>query len=478
MSGLLVDRSSLTALSTLRTASAAREEAQSQLSTGLKINEAKDNAAYFLVANTTRSDTVILQGIRENLTIARNGIATALAGIASIQQNVDNIRDAIIVAQQGDIAIPQLSRAVEEQVQAIKDVINGADFAGTNYLQQGNNQTIVSGLDRTGGGFSFDTLDVRSAALDDRPLDLFLNGEGYLETGGELVFEAENYYIAEDGDGHFWEPAAARPGFIRVDDQGPNNGWVSQADVENNAPEVRYRATLQNPGTYYVWVRGVADANPRGNSDSIHIGLNGQRLTQDGGLTGFGGSPNWARRDTYTGQAVRFDVTSAGVYDINIWAREDGVAIDKIILTQDPGYVLTGTGPAENQFVAPGADYLMDPAEGADRREAAGFIELIERVLPEEAAANFRTALTLLDAAQAKLNRAAAGLGATESRILRQQQFLRDLGDGLDQSIGALVEADLDELSSEVVATQIREQFAIDALTRTNERRSLLLQLF
>ncbi|NRA29932.1 MAG: hypothetical protein HRU11_06670, partial [Parvularculaceae bacterium] len=228
----------------------------------------------------------------------------------------------------------------------------------------------------------------------------------------------------------------------------------------------------------YVWVRGVADANPRGNSDSIHIGLNGQRLTGNGGLTGFGGSPTWGRRDTYTGQPVQFNVSAPGVYDINIWAREDGVAIDKIILTQDASYVPTGTGPAENQFVTPGADYLMDPTEGEARRESAGFIELIERVLPEEAALNFRTALTLLDAAQVKLNRAAAGLGATQSRIERQQTFLSDLDAGLDQAVGALVDAELDELSSQLVATRVREQFAINALSSANERKALILQLF
>ncbi|MEM7670885.1 MAG: flagellin, partial [Pseudomonadota bacterium] len=428
-------------------------------------------------AAATRGDIEVVRGIRENLNLARGAVTTALSGIGAIQNNIDNIRDALIMAQSGQAAVPQLSKAVDEQMKAIHDTIDAADFSGTNLLKTGQDQTIISGLDRTGGGYSFETMTLGSAALDNRPLDLFLNGEGYLETGGQLVFEAENYYVAETGDGHFWENAAARPGFIRVDDQGPNNFWASEAAVAN-APEVRYRATLQTPGTYYVWVRGVADANPRGNSDSIHIGLNGQRLTQDGGLTGFGAGPTWGRRDTYTGQAVQFDVNSAGVYDINIWAREDGVAIDKIILTQDPGYVPSGTGPAENQFVTPGVDYLMDPAEGKAHREAAGFIELIERVRPEEAAVNFRTALTLLDAAEAKLRRAASGLGATERRIIDQQEFLQQTEQGLEGAVGALVDAELDELSSRLQATQVREQLAALSLSINNGRKSLVLRLF
>lgn len=477
MTSIFTDRASLTALRTLRKAGNDADEVRQQLASGLKIDEAKDNPAFFVVAAATRGDVEVVRGIRDNLNLARGAVTTALSAIGAIQSNVDNIRGALIMAQSGQGAIPELSKAVDEQLKAIFDTIDAADFSGTNLLKTGQDRTTISGLDRTGGGYSFQTMNLDSAALDNRPLDTFLNGEGYLETGGQLVFEAENYYVAETGDGHFWEAAASRPGFMRVDDQGPDNFWATEAAVAN-APELRYRATLQTPGTYYVWVRGVADGASRGNSDSIHIGLNGQRLTQDGGLTGFGGSPGWGRRDTYTGQAVQFDVTSAGVYDINIWAREDGVAIDKIILTQDPGYVPSGTGPAENQFVTPGADYLMDPALGQERREAAGFIELIERVRPEEAELNFRTALTLLDAAESKLRRAASGLGALERRIVGQQEFLRQTEQGLEGAVGALVDAELDELSTDLQATDVREQLASLSLSIYNSRKSLVLRLF
>jgi flagellin-like hook-associated protein FlgL len=477
MVSLFTDRASLTALKTLSNVKADGNAIRQELSSGLAVASAKDNAAFFLVANTTRSDITIQTGIRENLTLALNAVKTGLAGIEAIGRSVDQIRSALIVAQAGGDA-SALGLAVDEQLKLIKDTIRTASFAGMNLLQSGTSRTIVSGLDRGAAGFSFDTLALESAALDARPLDSELNAEGFLEEDGLLVFEAENYYIANAGDGHSWG-SSAYGGFVHVaDESNGHDAWMTEAQVENNAPELRYRATLTTPGTYYVWVRGVAEANPRGNSDSIHIGLNGQRLTQDGGLTGFGSSPSWGRRDTYTGNAVSFTVTGPGTYDVNIWAREDGVSVDKIILTQDAGYVPTGTGPAENQFVTPGADYLMDPAFGQERRETAGFIELIERVRPEEASVNFRTALTLLDAAESKLRRAASKLGGLEGRIVRQQEYLQDLNQGLEQSVGALVDSELDELSGRLAANQIAEALATQALASANDRKRIVLDLF
>ena len=43
-----------------------------------------------------------------------------------------------------------------------------------------------------------------------------------------------------------------------------------------------------------------------------------------------------------------FGVTKTGVNTLNIWMREDGMRIDKIVLTTNPKYKPTGNGPAES----------------------------------------------------------------------------------------------------------------------------------
>ena len=44
----------------------------------------------------------------------------------------------------------------------------------------------------------------------------------------------------------------------------------------------------------------------------------------------------------------RLFIGSAGEHEINIWMREDGSRVDKIVLTTDSGFTPTDEGPSES----------------------------------------------------------------------------------------------------------------------------------
>ena len=46
--------------------------------------------------------------------------------------------------------------------------------------------------------------------------------------------------------------------------------------------------------------------------------------------------------------AATITVSTPGVHTVNVWMREDGFVIDKVVLTVSPGYVPSGAGPAES----------------------------------------------------------------------------------------------------------------------------------
>jgi hypothetical protein len=48
------------------------------------------------------------------------------------------------------------------------------------------------------------------------------------------------------------------------------------------------------------------------------------------------------------GPDATLNVTTPGVHAVNIWAREDGLYIDKIVLTTNSSYFIVGTDPAES----------------------------------------------------------------------------------------------------------------------------------
>ncbi|MEL6856914.1 MAG: hypothetical protein AAFO74_00925, partial [Pseudomonadota bacterium] len=183
--------------------------------------------------------------------------------------------------------------------------------------------------------FTINVADVNEAPSD---IELTTNPEAFLEQDGLLVIEAENYDSASDGSGgHAWGDSD-NAGMVHVDD-GANayDGWVSESSVEQDSPELTYSIQIDTPGTYFVHILGTAEDGPRGNADSVHIGVDGERMSDNGGITGFGGG-GWGSTDTYSGNVVEITFDSAGTFDLNLWAREDGVSVDQIVLTQDPNF--------------------------------------------------------------------------------------------------------------------------------------------
>jgi hypothetical protein len=43
---------------------------------------------------------------------------------------------------------------------------------------------------------------------------------------------------------------------------------------------------------------------------------------------------------------VSFNVTSLGAHTVNVWMRESGIVLDKLVLSPGSSYAPSGTGPA------------------------------------------------------------------------------------------------------------------------------------
>ena len=81
--------------------------------------------------------------------------------------------------------------------------------------------------------------------------------------------------------------------------------------------------------------------------DSLHVGLDGAALASSDRLSTFNSTWTWSR-ETMDGVVATINVTSAGVHTVNLWMREDGMVVDKLLLTTSSGYAPSGSGPAES----------------------------------------------------------------------------------------------------------------------------------
>ena len=99
-------------------------------------------------------------------------------------------------------------------------------------------------------------------------------------------------------------------------------------------------------GTYHVWLRGYA---PNAAGDSLHLGLTPAVLPSTtqliDGVTGFGPRQWYWRKQTMDGEVATFEVDNPGRYTLYLWAREDGLKLDRILLTMDDNYIPDNLGP-------------------------------------------------------------------------------------------------------------------------------------
>ncbi len=191
---------------------------------------------------------------------------------------------------------------------------------------------------------------------------------GNLAIPGLLTVEAEHFsgnFESFDLDGinkHRWvltNTAGFSGDGVMLADPNINYNQNVNTAVE---PRLDYDLDFSIAGTYYVWVRALADSAPGiSQNDSVNVGIDGV-LPASGSsskITGFPpGGYVWSRTKVDATPAT-LAVPTTGPHVINVWMREDGFLFDKLLLTTNNAYVPTGFGPAETASTAPVLTYSL-----------------------------------------------------------------------------------------------------------------------
>jgi galactose oxidase len=124
----------------------------------------------------------------------------------------------------------------------------------------------------------------------------------------------------------------------------PNTGAATDTNYVTGAPRLDFRINFKHTGTHYVWVRGWGAT---GNDDSCHVGLDGAAVASADRVSGFTNGWTWTRA-TSDGPLATLNITNTGIKTVNLWMREDGLIVDKLVLTTNATYTPTGTGPSQS----------------------------------------------------------------------------------------------------------------------------------
>lgn len=154
MTSILTNTSAISALQTLRAISGSLENTQNKVSSGTRVATASDNAAYWSIATSMRSDVGAMEAVSDSVGLAQGIVNIAYAAMETVRDSFVEIRNLAITAsdmpQPGmrDAIKPTFSldpeyaksdvykidvRMQELQDQA-RDAMFSASFAGVNIL--------------------------------------------------------------------------------------------------------------------------------------------------------------------------------------------------------------------------------------------------------------------------------------------------------------------------------------------------------
>ncbi|MCB1463473.1 MAG: flagellin C [Nitratireductor sp.] len=429
MSSINTNASAMTALQSLKMTNKQLEATQNAISTGYRVASAADNAAYWSIATTMRSDNKAMSTVQDALGLGSAMVDVAYTAMNSTKDLLDEIKTKLVAAKQ-----PGVDRvAVQAEISQLQDELRGisdaASFSGANWLSVDSSasdyeatQQIVSSFSRNGdGSISIGTISIAlsgTALFDDSS-----SASGLLQAGVELANVGGVDGSLTTNAGTAGPPATAGTQAF---------AFSSSLTLDSN-----------DQITFSVAVDG-------GSATEITI----SKATVDAALSSTDGViANEADYASVINQAL----SDASVSGVTASGSGGNVTLTSATTGTSSAVAITGVSSSSNGGSTIG---VMDiDISSASDTEIDSYIAAIETM-------------------SSAVTTSAADLGAIQSRIDIQSNFVSALMDAIDRGIGQLVDADMNEESTKLQALQVQQQLGIQALSIANSNSQNILSLF
>jgi flagellin len=415
MSSLITNTSAMTALQTLRTVTDSLATTQNRISTGYRVSTASDNAAYWSIATTMRSDVKALSAVQDALGLGAATIDTMYTGLDATVDVVSGIKAKLVAARTPGVDRGKIQSEINELQKQLKNTADSAVFNGENWISGDSTsasynatKSVVSSFSRAGGTVKIDTLsiDLGAIKLYDKNLDTAYAAQTF-PTGTTAAYNA-----ATDVGGNITVTVGAAPAI--------NIAVAANTSLTDIATSIN------------------------------KLGIEGLSV----GVTTAGDALSFKSRNDST---IAIDASVAGL----------GAAVT---LTALPAPVDTKKGVLDGTY---------DAYNGASWETFSVATMDISKLTDNAAdLAKLETYIAGVEDAFAKITDSATNLGAIKNRIGLQQNFVKTLTDSLDRGIGQLVDADMNAESTRLQALQVQQQLGIQALSIANSGSQSILSLF
>ena len=107
---------------------------QSQISTGLKVQSAADNAAYYSISSVLNSDNSALSTVSDSLNLGNSSLSVASNAISQIQTALNDIKTKLVEASQPNSNMATIQQSIAQDQLQLQNIANSANFNGQNFL--------------------------------------------------------------------------------------------------------------------------------------------------------------------------------------------------------------------------------------------------------------------------------------------------------------------------------------------------------
>ena len=194
MASIMTNTSAMTALQSLNSTNRSLDVTQARISTGFRVGSAEDNAAYWSIATTMRSDNGALSTVKDALGLGAATIDVAYTGMNMAIEVAKEIKNKLVAARQPGIDREKVQSEVSELQNQLLSVSSSSVFSGENWLSVDSSlatynatKSIVASFSRSGGSVSIGTISIDLTAtelIDSSDQSGILDSEDTTANGG------------------------------------------------------------------------------------------------------------------------------------------------------------------------------------------------------------------------------------------------------------------------------------------------------
>jgi flagellin len=281
MSSINTNAAAMTALQALTQTNKMLVQAQNRISTGLRVGEASDNAAYWSIATTMRSDRSALSTVQDALGLGASLVDVTYVAMSKAIEVVDQIKSKLVAAREPGVDKSKIQTEITQLQDQLKGIASAASFSGQNWLSVDSSaagfsaaRTIVSSFQRTSTTITVQTIDIDTSGM-----DLFDSNAAASNAAAGILDANRTATGTIDNTATTWSIATLTIAALTdsVADVATLNGYIAGADLaikEMSDAASRLGALKSRIGLQQDFVKSLMDSLDRGIGTLVDADMN------------------------------------------------------------------------------------------------------------------------------------------------------------------------------------------------------------